>query len=302
MPKKSWIQGENSFWQSAAMNNRTYIQCFERLKNIAITRFKWNDLPDTMDERFIELTLFGDARITFFEDEVLGYLSLPFSNDSTLDVYNNPTKWRAYANNGYQKELDKSNAVICWNNKLRTNSVLAIEQYAYRLYQLERALDTNVNAQKTPIMIRCDENQRLVLKNLYMKYDGNQPFIFGDKDLDLRGITVLNTGAPYLVDRLQAAKERVWNEALAYLGIANVSAEKKERMIVSEVENGMGGTMASRFSGLEMRQKAADEFNKMFGTNISVQFNDADNIDIAGVDETDGEGTEIQAKVGEQSE
>lgn len=282
MPKRSWIQGENAFWSSAAMNNRTFIQYFDRLKDIAITRFKWNNLPDTIDERFLEITLFYEGKITIFKDEVMGLLALPFTNDSTLDVYNNPREWLAYANNGYQRAgLSKENAVICWNNRLRTPTVMAIEQYAYRLYMLERAIDTNVNAQKTPIMIRCDENQRLVLKNLYMKYDGNQPFIFGDKDLDMRGITVLNTGAPYLVDKLQAAKEREWNEALAYMGIPNVSAEKKERMIVSEVEQGMGGTMASRFSGLDTRQEAAEWINKLFGTNASVEFRDADYIDVA---------------------
>lgn len=293
MPKKSWIQGENAFWSSAAMNNRTYIQCFDRLKDIAITRFKWNNLPDTIDERFLELTLFNEGKITFFEDEVMGPLALPYTNDSTLDIYNYPKQWLAYANNGYQRPgLNKKNAVLCWNNRLHTNSVLAVEQYAYRLYMLERALDTNVNAQKTPIMIRCDENQRLVLKNLYMKYDGNQPFIFGDKDLDMRGVTVLNTGAPYLVDKLQAAKERVWNEALAYMGIPNVSAEKKERMIVSEVEQGMGGTMASRFSGLDTRQQAAEEFNKLFGYNVSVDFNDADVINVTDEQEKEGENDE----------
>lgn len=292
MAKKSWIQGENAFWQSASMNNRTYIQCFDRLKDIAITRFKWKGLPDTVDERFLELTLFGEGKITFFKDMVMGMLALPFTNDEMLDVYGRPTSWQAYSNNGYRAELDPTNAVLCWNNRLHTNSVLAIEQYAYRLYMLERALDTNVNAQKTPIMIRCAEEQRLVLKNLYMKYDGNQPFIFADKDLDMKGVTVLKTDAPYLVDKLQAAKERVWNEALAYMGIANVSAEKKERMIVSEIEQGMGGTMASRFSGLDTRREAAERINKMFGTNISVEFSDADKIDIVGEQAKEGEGDE----------
>lgn len=299
MPKKSWITGETSFWTSAAMNNRTYIQYFNRLRDLMLSRFKWKNLPDTIDERFLELQLLYKGKITFFKDEVMGLLALPFNNDSTLDVYNNPIRWRAYANNGYQAELNKDNAVICWNNKNRTPSILDIEQYAYRLYQYERAIDTNVNAQKTPIMIRCDENQRLVLKNLYMKYDGNQPFIFGDKDLDMRGITVLNTGAPYLVDKLQSAKEREWNDFLTYAGYSSVSAEKKERMIVNEVERSMGGAMAARFSGLTERMIAAEAVNKMFGYNIEPVFNDVDMIDVLGED-TDG--PDIETKVGEQDE
>ena len=274
MPKRSWIQGENAFWESGAMNNRTYMQYFNRLKDIAISSFKYKNLPDTIDERFLELTLFNQGSIAIFMDDVMGMLALPFSNNSTLDVYNNPKEYRAYANNGYNRELTENDSVICWNNKLRTNSVLDVEQYAYRLYQLERTLDVNVNAQKTPLMIRCDENQRLVLKNLYMKYDGNQPFIFGDKDLDMRGITVLPTNAPYLVDALQNAKAVCWNEALTYLGIANVASEKRERMISDEVKRGMGGVMAARHSRLQARQAAWDKVNAMFGTNVQVEFND----------------------------
>lgn len=283
MPRKSWIQGETAFWSSAAMNNRTYKQYYDRLVDIAVSSFKWENLPDDIDPRFLEVTLFFNGSIAFFRDEELGkFLALPYSNNGLLDVYNNPVSFRAYANNGYQKELTDQDAVICYNNMMRNTSVLDAEQYAYRLYQLERTLDTNINAQKTPIMIRCDENQRLTLKNLYMKYDGNQPFIFGDKNLDLKAVTILNTNAPYLVDKLQAAKEAIWNEALTYFGIANVTSEKKERMIVSEVDRGMGGVMAARFSRLQARQKAADAANQMFGTNIKVSFNDAEYINIMG--------------------
>lgn len=275
MPKKSWITGENSFWTSAGMNTRTYTQYFNRLVDIAVSSFKWKNLPDDIDERFLEVSLFYNGRVVFFrDDELEKMLVLPFSNNGLLDVYNNPVLVRAYANNGYQKELTNKDSVICYNNMMRTTSVMDAEQYAFRLYQLERTLDVNINAQKTPVVVRCSESQRLVLKNLYMKYDGNQPFIFGDKDLDMKSLQVLRTDAPYLVDKLQAAKTALWNEALTYFGIANVAGEKRERMITGEVEKGMGGVFASRHSRLQARQKAAEEVNRMFGTNIQVEFND----------------------------
>ena len=281
------ITGENAFWDSAKMNKRTFYQYFNRLQDIAISSFKWNNLPESVDARFLELTLFYQGKIAFFEDDVMGMLCLPFSNDSTLDVYNNPTKYRAYSNNGYQKELTQKDSVICWNNKMRTTSVLDAEQYSYRLYMIERALDTNINAQKTPILLRCAESQRLVLKNLYMKYDGNQPFIFGDKDLDMNGLTVLKTDAPYLVDKLQQAKAVTWNEALTYFGVANVASEKRERMLSDEISKGMGGVFASRYSRLHARQEAAKKINEMFGTNITVEFNDVE------TDNTDSTQSEV---------
>ena len=277
MPKRSWITGENMFWSSAAQNNRTYKQYFDRLVDIAVSSFKWSNLPEGIDPRFLEVTLFYNGQIALFRDDELDrFLALPFSNNGLLDVYNNPVSFRAYANNGYQKELTDKDAVICYNNMMRTTSVMDAEQYAWRLTQLERTLDVNINAQKTPVMVRCSENQRLVLKNLYMKYDGNQPFIFGDKDLDMKALTILKTDAPYLVDRLQDAKAVLWNEALTYFGIANVASEKKERMITDEVSRGMGGVFAARHSRLKARQNAAEAFNAMYGTNIQVDFNDVD--------------------------
>ena len=263
------------FWESGAMNKRTYQQYFDRLVDIAISSFKWENLPEGIDPRFLEITLFYNGQIAFFKDDEMGVmLALPFSNNGLMDVYNNPVSFRAYANNGYQKELTNQDAVICYNNMMRKNSVFDTEQYAYRLYQLERTLDVNINAQKTPVLVRCSENQRLVLKNLYMKYDGNQPFIFGDKDLDLKSLQVLKTDAPYLVDKLQQAKNALWNEALTYFGVANVTSEKKERLITDEVSRGMGGVFAARHSRLKARQKAAEAVNAMFGTNIQVDFND----------------------------
>lgn len=263
------------FWESGAMNNRTYQQYFDRLVDIAISSFKWENLPEGIDPRFLEITLFYNGQIAFFKDDEMGVmLALPFSNNGLLDVYNNPVSFRAYANNGYQKELTNQDAVICYNNMMRKNSVFDTEQYAYRLYQLERTLDVNINAQKTPVLVRCSESQRVVLKNLYMKYDGNQPFIFGDKDLDLKSLQVLKTDAPYLVDKLQQAKNALWNEALTYFGVANVTSEKKERLITDEVSRGMGGVFAARHSRLKARQKAAEAVNAMFGTNIQVDFND----------------------------
>ena len=41
----------------------------------------------------------------------------------------------------------------------------------------------------------------------------------------------------------------------------------------------MGGTIASRNSGLATRKQACDEINRMFGLNIDVEFNDDINIE-----------------------
>ena len=260
------------FCESAYMNNRTYLQYYNRLTELAISMFEWQNLPETVDQRFLEMCLFGDGMCVFFQDEVLGYLSLQCMIGGKLNVYRIPMERKAYATNGYQRELDGTNSVIIFNNYLHTNSMLDVEMFSKRLYNLDRAIDVNANAQKTPVLIQCDESQRLTMKNLYKQYEGNEPFIFGSKGLDANGLKVLQTGAPYVADKLYELKAQIWNEALTYLGISNINVVKKERMITDEVTRNQGGTVASRNSRLESRRQACKQINEMFGLNIWVDY------------------------------
>ena len=152
----------------------------------------------------------------------------------------------------------------------------------------------NVNAQKTPLMVLADEKQMLTLKNLYMKYDGNQPFIFGNKnDLNPNSIQAMATGAPYVSDKLYELKQNIWNEALTFLGVPNVQVTKKERMITDEVNRGLGGVFASRYSGLLSRQQACNQINAMFGLNLSVEYrneSETDNVKTDNIEHADQNG------------
>lgn len=262
------------FNDSAVLNNATYAQYLFRLMELSVSMFEWKNLPDTVDPRFLELTLFSDGHAVFFNDPQLGYLVLQCAMGGRLDVYRIPINRRAYAANGYQRKLDKKNSVIIWNNYLHRNSYLDVVMFARRLYNLDRIIDVNANAQKTPVLILADEKQRLTMLNVYKEIDGNAPVIFGDKNLDVRGVSVLKTEAPYVADKIYQLKTQVWNEALTYLGISNLNLQKKERLVSDEVERNQGGTIASRYSRLEARRNAADEINRMFGLNVEVNYRD----------------------------
>lgn len=265
-------KGRKSQTEAFLQNQRTYLQYVNRLTELSISMFDWKNLPDTIDARFLELALFNDGMAVFFKDEVMGYLGLQVMIGGTLDVYRIPITRTAFAQNGYQMKLDQSNSVIIFNNMLHTNSILDVQEMSKRLYEIQRTIDVNVIQQKTPKIITCTENQRLVMKNLYAQYMGNEPFIFGDKNLDLSGIKTFDTTSPYVADKLYDLKTQYWNEALTYLGISNVNTVKKERMITDEVQRNLGGTIASRYSRLFMRQQACEQINKMFGLNISVDY------------------------------
>lgn len=255
---------DRMFWESAKLNNATYQQYYNRLTELSTVMFEWKNLPPTIDPRFLELTLFAKGMAVFFKDEELGYLALPVAINGTWNVYNIPKGRRAYATNGYQNNLNETNSVIIFNNYTHTNSMLDVEMFSRRLYNMDRAIDININAQKTPVLIQCTEQQRLTMLNLYQKYDGNEPFIFGDSNLDLTGFKVLKTDAPFVADKIRQEKTQTWNEALTYLGISNTNVTKKERLISDEVIRSQGGTIASRYSRLEMRRQACRDIAKMF--------------------------------------
>lgn len=288
------------FDESMVLNNLTYRQYLNRLTELAISMFEWKNLPDTVDARYLELHLFETGCMVYFKDEVIGDLCLDCIVNGRLDVYGNPLLRRAYSGyNNYQKLLKYNNSVIIWNNYLHGNSILDVEMFARRLYNIDRIIDINANAQKTPVLLQGSEKQRLTLLNLYKEYDGNAPFIFGDKNLDINSLKAFSTNAPYVCDKLYQLKTQIWNEALTYLGISNINIQKKERLITDEVTRNQGGTIASRYSRLESRRQAVEKINDMFGTNIEVNYREdyqyADNDDVtdnAGKAVTGGEENE----------
>lgn len=287
---------DRQFCESAAMNNGTYKQYYNRLVELAISMFEWKNLPDTVDARFLELCLFTDGQAIFFYDEELGYLTLQNAMNGGFNVYRIPVNRRAYAVNGYNRKLNENDSVIIFNNYLHTNSQLDAVMFAKRLYNLDRAIDVNANAMKTPILIKCDETQRLTMLNLYKQYDGNVPYIFADKSLNTNSIQVFKTDAPYVADKLYQLKSQIWNEALTYLGISNINVQKKERLITDEVTRNQGGTIASRYSRLNARREACKQINEMFGLNVwcdyreDYQLIDSGEDTVEGEPDSDGEG------------
>ena len=263
---------KNNFNESLIDNMYTLEQYISILQGIAISMFEWKNVPDSIDTRYIERSLFRDGSAIYFNDEVLHEdLCLSMISQGQFDVYGVPVKRMAFSKyNNYQKELNKENSVVIWNNLDRLPSYPIIMCFAYRLYNLDRIIDVNTNAQKTPILIRCDEKQRLTLKNAYKEFNGNSPVIYADNNFDPESLTVLKTDAPYISDKIYDLKTNLWNEALTYLGIPSANVMKKERLIKDEVLRGLGGTLANRYSRLEARQHAVEQINKMFGTNIEV--------------------------------
>lgn len=274
---KAWLAADS-------FNRLTYNFYYDRLLEMSLSRYEWLNLPESVDARFLELTLFKNGLALFFEDDVLGMLALPVIISGPFNVYKIPIRRRAFTPgvssvnetdkstvSTYHAERTNKDSVICYNNMLHSPSLNMCRMYARRLADIDRTIDVNISAQKTPVLIEADSNTLLSLKNAYKQFDGNYPVIYGKKGIS-EHINVLTTGAPLVAPALQQLKQTIWNDAMEALGIANHGADKKERVNTLEIQANQGGTIASRYSGLIAREQACDAVNRMFGTDISVRY------------------------------
>ena len=274
--KKQTYKNNYKFIDSQVMNDNTFIDFYERLKRIALSMFEWVNLPNSMNARWLERTLFFKGQAALLKDEKFGFINTACSSGGQINIYGVPTALNCYSFGYQSKRLlysgliegipDTEECILVMNDWERIPTAPTLELFAYRLYEAQRTCDVNIKAQKTPVMVITSEKQRLTMENLYNQYDGNQPFIFGNKE-QLSGdeLRAINTYAPYIADKVTDYKKEIWNEALTFLGINNIMLEKKERLVSDEANSNNELINLNLQSRLAPREEAAREFNEKFG-------------------------------------
>lgn len=263
------------------LNTRTYIDYFQRLSLLARSIFKWENLPNGLNEKWIEKYLFEEGQCMFYNDSTKGLIITRCTCEG-LNHYNEPINLIPVSN-GYldtTAKLNNTEAILIQNNDESIPTMPTIELYALRLAEITRTSDVNVGGQKTPKLIVGSDKQMLSMKKLYEKWESNSPVIFGDKSLDRENIMVLDTTAPIVFDKLRVEKHAIWNEVYTFLGINNANQEKKERLVESEVDANDEQVEQNIYIMLKAREDACKKINELFGTNIKVSIrkvvNDSD--------------------------
>lgn len=244
---------------------------YKRFKMLMLNQFKWNNLPEGMEERFIERILFEEGKVLFFKDKLNGFLVLPCLEHGTPNVYGEYLSWRATGFN-YNYIAKAEECVLIENNKLRVASREAVLYFVNQLYEVIRTRDVNIKTLKAPFVFLCDDKNLLTFKKIFEKIDENEYAIFADKNTKLEDlVSILETGVKPFTSELTDVYHDIMNEALTYLGINNANTDKKERLITSEANanNQLIDSCAEMF--LEARKRACEEINKKFGLNISVE-------------------------------
>mgnify|MGYP000952902475 CR=1 FL=1 len=266
-------RNKGMYWQTSELNRRAYNRYLDQMLQLAVNRFKWINLPEGVDERYLEWTLIRENVAVMFPlpkvpDRVFATKVMGIG---PLNVYDNPTVFRSIGNNGWNVSLKNTNAVLIWNSMTRIPMWSTLEYFAKRMADIDRTADINLKNQKTPIIITGPEEKQNEITQFYAKMDGNEPAIFGLNSLnDMIQINVQQTNVPFIGIELQQMKRDIWNEMLEFLGIESANTQKRERLIEAEIEANTESTEMMRLDGLNARRQGAKKFNKMFGTNIDV--------------------------------
>ena len=164
----------NKETRALARNLTTFDLWFEHLSLLAVSSIEWT-FPKTVDAIYVERELFYNTQvITFIADESL--VALAGFGSSKPNLYGIPLKRIVNAKNGFTATLDNENSVIIYNNTLRRNGARIAQQYALRLAQLDRVIDLNTEAQKTPYIIRATKESELSVRNAYGAIDNNEAY------------------------------------------------------------------------------------------------------------------------------
>lgn len=264
------------------LNNMTFTDYFYRLMLLSKSVFEWKNLPNGIDEKWIEKYLFSEGKCVFYKDKTKGFMVMKCNPYGEYNYYDEPTQLAPFGTNYGKNEIlqNYENAVLIRNNDEMIPTSPTIQLYAWRLSELSRTIDLNVNALKTPLIIKCSDKQKLTLQNVYKQWDGFNPVIFGDKALELDKFNVLKTDAPIVFDKLQLQKHAVWNEAMTFIGLNNANQDKKERLVDDEVQANNEQIRMSAEVMLKSRQLACKQINEMFELHISVEMRKPENENI----------------------
>ena len=256
-------------------NNLTFSYYYYKLMLIARALFEWESLPNNMDERWIEKYLFTSGKCIFFNDPTMGFMVAGLAQQGSINCYGDPTDVYPVAENfvyNGPKLINGENCYVIRNNDLMLPNFPIVRHYAFKLTNIDRAIDTNIEAQKTPIIVRCSDKQRLSLKNAINQRRDNEPVIWTTDQANIADmVSTLELNAPAVFKDLQTQKHMILNEVFTDLGINNANMDKRERMVANEVEANNEQVKASEDVMLKAREEACKQINRIFGTNISVR-------------------------------
>lgn len=268
---------------------------------LAINRYTWTGLPETVSARALEQALIFNGAVCFFKDDVMGYLCLPCAKAGSFNIYNIPTTRYINTASGYHHKATEKDSAIIFNDQTFRPFMPEIYYFAKKFTMIEKAKDVNTRLQLKPKGVFVNKDNVNSAKRAINEAEDGKPFVFVDDtdgfSADTKG--VLDFSVPCILEQLEKEKNCIWSEFLTRLGYNNLNIYKKERLVESEAEANEEHILALRDGGLFMRREAIKKIKRLFPdlSGIRVDFNPNCNRlslgtqEIAGIDSTNSKGS-----------
>ena len=255
-----------------AFKVKNYRRIYDYYKMLALNMFTWENLPETMDSRYIENALYENGLCLVNDDKDLGLISVPCSFGANMNINGESTE---VITSGYNyvktiKYINNDNCVLIRNNDLAKATRDYIANYAERMLEVEMCIRANINQQKFPWFINATEKTKKSLQLIFDKVENFEPFILANREIMGEApLEVLTMSTPYVADKLNSYKYELEREILSFLSLNN-NFEKKERLLTDEVNSNNDFIHTNAMLMYKVRLQACEQINKKFGLNVRV--------------------------------
>lgn len=243
------------------------------LQMLSLNLFKYTNMPKSINTFYLEYILQSRGYCALYKDDNLGFIASEVTIGGELNHYQLPTQYHTVSSSSMlQKTLNANECILVKNSPLYLGLFPYLSFYSKKLALISRTMDQNLTMQWTPYIITGDRRMLQQFKVFMKKILQGVQTIFTSKGMKMDDINILQTNAPFIADDLHAMKQSILRECMTFLGIENANMDKKERLVSDEVNANNQQVIASRNMWLSERKKAIEEFNKMYGLNVKVEF------------------------------
>lgn len=249
-------------------------ELLQEFVNLAIKRFKWSNLPKGLTSDRLEEMLINYGMLGGFINEVDLFTILPIQGNGKINIYNEHDEYRIFGFNGYNRTINSDDVCRLKNNPVGCNDIDTLMIYAKRINDIEQTQEVNLFQQNIPKIIATNRDGVLTAKNIIKKLRDFKLVIYTrEKGINnqIKSDDILDTTAPFLLDKLGDYENFYRNKVLSFLAINNANTDKKERLLVDEVNanNDLLNTMLDMM--FECRQEFCEEVKEKFNIDIKVE-------------------------------
>lgn len=257
--------------------NDLYRMYHNTLTELCANRFKWENLPEEIDPRFLEMTLFRNAlSVFYFDNRYDRFMALRGASAGAWNMYDNPTGFQVVGNAFIGRYVPASACVPIWANYTRRPDTDIVAIYARKLANLDLTIEINTDNARRGKVFAVPENQKLSAQNYVDQINRGEPIIFVNKnayDPTDGSLTALDLGIhPDHIINLDVEFARIWGRVMSLLGIDNSNQDKRERLVAAEVQANDGQVENMRRVSLNAREQAVDDINLKYGLDVGVSF------------------------------